>query len=201
MFTGIIHHQGIFRGYRHGKQGMILEAPPSFAVPPVGESISVNGVCLSLVGAEKGFLFFELSRETLAKTNLGSLQSGERVNLELPLTLESLLSGHLITGHIDGVGRVVRIAVRKPGWRVTLAFPRQLRPFLVPKGSIAVNGVSLTVAELGASSFEVELIPLTLQKSNLASLKPGQKVNLECDILGKYVYNWMSKTGEAWKER
>lgn len=201
MFTGIIHHQGTFLGYRQGKRGMAIEAPPSFATPPLGESICVNGVCLSLVEAEKGVLLFELSGETLAKTNLGSLRPGERVNLELPLKLESLLSGHLITGHIDGLGRVVRIIARQLGRRVTLAFPPELRPFLVPKGSIAVNGVSLTIAELRLSSFDVELISMTLQKSNLADLKPGQKVNLECDILGKYVYNWRLKKGEAWKNR
>ncbi len=194
MFTGIIHHLGTFKGYRLGKKAMAVEAPPSFAVPAVGESIAVNGVCLSLSKREKETLFFDLSQETVAKTNLGSLQVGDKVNLELPLTLESFLSGHLVTGHVDGIGRVLRITTRKPGLRVRVTFPPELRPFLVPKGSIAVNGVSLTVAELRASFFEVELIPLTLEKSNLSCLKPGQKVNLECDILGKYVYNWIRRS-------
>ncbi len=194
MFTGIIHHQGIFKGYQPEKQRLAVEAPASFAVPAIGESIAVNGVCLSLRGEEKGALLFDLSRETLAKTNLGLLRIGDKVNLELPLKLESLLSGHLITGHVDGLGRVIRITSRKPGQRVSFAFPPELRPFLVPKGSIAINGVSLTIAELRSSSFDVELIPLTLEKSNLADLKPGQKVNLECDILGKYVYNWIRRS-------
>lgn len=201
MFTGIIHHQGTYKGFRQGKQQIAVEAPASFPIPPAGESVAVDGVCLTLLRAEKTVLFFNLSRETLAKTNLGLLKVGERVNLELPLTLQSFLSGHLITGHVDGLGQVVRILPSKPGRRVTLTFPPELRPFFVPKGSIAVNGVSLTVAELRASSFDVELIPLTLEKSTLAALRPGEKVNLECDIFGKYVYNWMLKKGEATEGR
>ncbi|MBM3285313.1 MAG: riboflavin synthase [Candidatus Aminicenantes bacterium] len=193
MFTGIIHHQGVFKGYRQGKQEIAVEVPPSFAVPAAGESIAVNGVCLSLIRKEGNVLFFNLARETLSRTNLGSLRPGERLNLELPVALESLLSGHLLTGHVDGLGRVVRIKAREPGQRLAIAFPTDLRPLLVARGSIAVNGVSLTIARLSTSSFEVALIPLTLDKSNLAGLKPGQKVNLECDIFGKYVYNWIGK--------
>jgi len=193
MFTGIIHHQGIFKGYLQGRQEIAVEAPLSFVAPAIGESVAVNGVCLSLINREGNILFFNLARETLSRTNLGSLGPGDRLNLEPPLTLESLLSGHLLTGHVDGLGRVTRLKARKPGLRLAIAFPQALRPYLVLRGSIAVNGVSLTIAELRASSFEVELIPLTLDKSNLADLKPGQKVNLECDIFGKYVYNWIGK--------
>lgn len=189
MFTGIIHHQGVFKGYSQGKQGISIAAPPSFPFPASGESAAVNGVCLTLIRREKNILFFNLSQETLARTNLGNLRPGDRLNLELPLTLESLLSGHLLTGHVDGQGRVIRVIARKPGKRLAISFPAELRPYLIPKGSIAVNGVSLTVAELKVSSFEVELIPLTLEKSNLTDLKPGHLVNLECDIFGKYVYN------------
>lgn len=197
MFTGIIHHQGVFKGYSRGKKRIWVEAPPAFPIPGVGESISVNGVCLSLIATEKGGLFFDLSLETLAKTNLGLLRFGDRVNLELPLTLESLLSGHLLSGHVDALGRILKIIPREQGRRVSVAFPAEIRRFLVPKGSIAVNGVSLTIASLRASSFDVELIPLTLAESNLGSLRVGQKVNLECDILGKYVYNWIGKEAEA----
>jgi len=109
------------------------------------------------------------------------------------LTLQSLLSGHLLLGHIDGRGRVLRLTERRPGRRLTISFPPELKPYIVPKGSIAVNGVSLTVAELGAKSFDMELVPITIGKSSLADLKRGQEVNLECDILGKYVYNWVSQ--------
>lgn len=195
MFTGIIHHQGVFKRYSQGKKEISIAAPPSFPSPASGDSVAVNGVCLTLFKREKSILFFNLSQETLVRTNLGNLRPDDRLNLELPLTMQSLLSGHLLTGHIDGQGRVIRVTVRKPGKRLAISFPPELRPYLVPKGSIAVNGVSLTVAELRGSSFEVELIPVTLEKSNLAGLKPGHLVNLECDIFGKYVYNCLAFFG------
>jgi len=191
MFTGIIHHLGIFKGYGRGKQELILEAPAGFPGLPPGESVAVNGVCLSLTREEGRRLVFDLSQETLLKTHLGSLRPGDRLNLEVPLTLQSLLSGHLLTGHIDGRGRVLGLTEKKPGKRLRVGFPREIRPYLVPKGSVAVSGVSLTIAQLGPASFEVQLVPVTLGKSNLADLKRGQEVNLECDILGKYVYNWV----------
>ncbi len=193
MFTGIIQWLGAFQGYRQGRREMAVAAPASFPDLEVGESIAVNGVCLSLTRRKGNILFFDLSRETLDKTNLGSLRSGAKLNLEPPLSLQSLLGGHLITGHIDGRGRVLRVAERGPGRRLVVSFPRELRPYFVPKGSVAINGVSLTIAELGLSSFDVELIPLTVEKSNLKELRPGQEVNLECDILGKYVYNWLKQ--------
>jgi riboflavin synthase len=197
MFTGIIHQQGIFKGYRKGKRELAIETPHSFPELKIGESIAVNGVCLSLTRREGSIIYFDLSPETLSKTNLGSLRSGEKLNLEPPLTLQSMLSGHLVSGHIDATGRVLKIAARKSGRRLTISFPSRLRPYFIPQGSVAVNGVSLTIAAIGASFFEVELIPLTIEKSNLRDVRTGQEVNLECDIFGKYVYNWLirGKTG------
>jgi riboflavin synthase len=193
MFTGIIRHTGIFMEYRNGKQELVLEAPDLFDRLDIGESLAVNGVCLSLVQKEKNSLFFDLSKETLSRTNLGSLRRGDRVNLELPLTLSSPLSGHLVSGHIDSTGKVLRVQKRGTGKRITLSFPRELRPYFIPKGSVAVNGVSLTIAEIRSVSLEVELIPITMDQSNLGYLKGGETVNIECDIIGKYVYNWISK--------
>jgi riboflavin synthase len=193
MFTGIISHQGRFKAYQRGKQELAVEAPPDFSARDIGESIAVNGVCLTLAGREGDILSFDISQETLAKTNLGALKRGGRLNLELSLTLQSPLSGHLVTGHIDGKGKVLRIMERPSGRRLVLSFPPALRSYLVPKGSIAVNGVSLTIALLKRSALEVELIPLTIAKSNLKDLRRGQEVNLECDIIGKYVYNWVAK--------
>ncbi len=193
MFTGIIHHIGLFKEYRLGKQEMALEAPELFARLERGESLAVNGVCLSLVRKEKNALFFDLSKETLSRTNLGSLRRGDKLNLELSLTLSSPLSGHLVTGHVDSTGKVLSICKRDFGKRMSISFPGDLKPYFIPKGSVAVNGVSLTIAELKSSSLEVELIPITLDQSNLGHLKPGDKVNIECDIIGKYVYNWISK--------
>jgi riboflavin synthase len=191
MFNGIIHHQGLFKSYRPAKGELAVGVSSSFPALEIGESVAVDGVCLSLLRREMDTLYFNLSRETLVKTSLGSLHGKDRLNLETPLTLQTPLSGHLVTGHVDGLGRVLRVVERPSGRRVTVSFPRQLRPFFVPKGSIAVNGVSLTVAEVRSTSFDVELIPLTVAKSNLRDLKPGRAVNLECDIIGKYVYNWV----------
>jgi len=198
MFTGIITHQGLFRGCRKGRSEMIIEAPALAAKLAPGDSLAVDGVCLSLLSSDHEGLRFNLSRETLERTTLGGLKPGDRLNLELPLTLAAPLSGHLVSGHVDGVGKVLKSVSRPPGKRLTVSFPAALRPYLIPKGSVAVNGVSLTVASLGPSSFEVELIPLTLEGTNLGRLRPGTGVNLECDIIGKYVYNWLSqgrKTG------
>lgn len=193
MFTGIISHQGIFRGYRGGRAEIAVEAPGLAARIAAGGSVAVDGVCLSLAGAGGDELRFDLSRETLAKTTLGALRPGDRLNLELPLTLAAPVGGHLVSGHIDGVGKVLRVSARAPGKRLAVSFPAALRPYLVPKGSVAVGGASLTIASIGASSFEVELIPLTLSGTNLGALRAGARVNLECDMVGKYVYNWLSK--------
>ena len=193
MFTGIIAHQGRFGGYRKGRSEMIVEAPGLAAKVATGDSVAVNGVCLTLTGLERGASRFDLSKETLTRSTLGGLKPGEILNLELPLTLATPLSGHLVSGHVDAVGTVTRIVSRPPGKRLSLAFPAALRPFFVPKGSVAVDGVSLTIAALHAAALEVELIPTTLATTNLGALRPGARVNLECDMVGKYVYNWMSQ--------
>jgi riboflavin synthase len=193
MFTGIIAHQGRFRGYGRGRAELAVEAPGLAGKVTPGDSVAVNGVCLTLAGIERGACRFDLSKETLARSTLGGLKPGDILNLELPLTLASPLGGHLVSGHVDGVGTVTRIVSRPPGKRLTLSFPAALRPFFVPKGSVAVDGVSLTVAALRASSLETELIPTTLAATNLGGLRPGARVNLECDVIGKYVYNWMSE--------
>ena len=193
MFTGIISHQGRFRGYRKGRSEMSVEAPGLAGKLAAGDSVAVNGACLTLAGTDRGALRFDLSRETRARSTLGTFRPDELLNLELPLTLAAPLSGHLVSGHVDGAGTVLRASARPPGRRLTVAFPAALRPFFVPKGSVAVDGVSLTIASLGPSSFEVELIPTTLASTNLGALRPGARVNLECDLVGKYVYNWMSE--------
>ncbi len=195
MFTGIITHQGLFRGYRKGRGEIWIEIDDIGSSLRRGDSLAVNGVCLSLTAADGKTLSFNLSAETLASTNLGRLKPGDRLNLELPLTPSSLVSGHLVTGHVDGVGKVLGVRTRRPGKRLSVAYPADLRPFLVPKGSVAVNGASLTVASLGTSAVDLELIPLTLEGTNLSALRPGDTVNIECDIIGKYVYNMVLRRG------
>ena len=181
---------GTFKGYRNSKREMGIVAPSVADLLDLGESLAINGVCLSLVKKERDTLYFNLAEETLKQTTLGVLHPRERLNLELPLTLASPLSGHLVTGHVDGKGKILKIINRGDGKRLTIYLSTKLQPFFVPKGSVALNGVSLTIAALGQSSFDVELIPLTLKDTNLLDLKTGNEVNIESDIIGKYVYNW-----------
>jgi len=193
MFTGIINHRGRLKKHLTGKQEICLEALSIAEKLDIGDSLAVNGVCLSLIQKEKNLLWFHLSEETIKKTTLSSLHIGEQLNLELPLSLSQPLGGHLVTGHIDAVGSVRNIISSRQGKRFSLLFPRELKPFFIPKGSVALDGVSLTIAELHPSSFEVEVIPITLKNTNLNEWKRGKAVNIECDIIGKYVYNWTVK--------
>ncbi len=194
MFTGIITHSGRFHGYQNGRQEIGIEVLENTLDIRQGDSLAVNGVCLSLIRKKEGLLYFNLSVETLQKTTLDSLKRGDPLNLESPLTLASPVSGHLVTGHIDGTGKVKRVTPRRHGARIAVAFPPGLRPFFVPKGSVALDGVSLTLASLAPASLEVEVIPITLANTNIRHWKPGRSVNIECDIIGKYVYNWTVKS-------
>ena len=194
MFTGLVSHTGFFKEFRKNRTELWIEAPVEICSRlENGQSLAVDGVCLTLIKKEKNLLSFNLAKETLEKTTLGELRAGQPLNLELPVTPETLLGGHLVTGHVDGLGRVSEVKPRTPGLRLKIKLPEELRKFVVEKGSIAVNGVSLTVAALGPDGFEVELIPATLQQTNLGRLRPGDRVNLECDIIGKYVYNFILK--------
>lgn len=201
MFTGIISHCGIFKGSRKGKKEMVVEASSMASRIGIGESLAVNGVCLSLIKKQKNLLFFSLSQETLRSTTLGSLRPGAKLNIELPLTLSTPLGGHLVTGHIDSRGKVTQSERTKTGLRLTISFPPGIRKYFIPKGSVALDGVSLTIAHLHPSSFVVELIPITLEKSNLGELKRGDRINIECDMIGKYVYNWLSEEQKDTKMR
>jgi len=195
MFTGLISHRGHFREYRQSRSELVIEVPEELSCRlEKGQSLAVDGVCLTVTSGHSRLLTFNLSRETLQKTTLGQLRPGQELNLELPVTADSLLGGHLVTGHVDGIGRVLEVKPRRPGRRLKIRLDRELRKFVVEKGSIAVNGVSLTVAAVAAGYFEVELIPATLEETNLGRLQPGARVNLECDIIGKYVYNFMSRS-------
>jgi riboflavin synthase len=193
MFTGIIQAQGRLSGHRKGRQQLVLEAEGLAPRVEPGGSVALDGVCLTLVERQAGLLVFDLSRETRDRTTLGDLRAGALLNLELPLTLASPLGGHLVSGHVDYKGRVLRVAPRPPGRRLSVSLPAEWRPFVVAKGSVAVNGVSLTVAAMASSAFEAELIPATLAATNLDRLRPGVEVNVECDMIGKYVYNFLNR--------
>ncbi len=194
MFTGIIQEVGKLKAISTYPEAKIsVHSQKLFSIVETGESISVNGICLSLVKKEKNLLFFDLSQETLKKTNLSSLKPESPINLERSLTLSSPLGGHLILGHVDGISKILSIKNMGSSKRVKFSLPQELKKFAVKKGSIAVNGISLTIAEIGSNFFEVELIPITLENTNLKYLKIGDLVNLEMDIIGKYVEKFLKE--------
>ncbi len=194
MFTGIIQEVGRLKAISTYPEAKIsVHSQKLFSMVEIGESISVNGVCLSLVKKEKNLLFFHLSQETLKKTNLSSLKPESHVNRSRSLTLSSPLGGHLILGHVDGISKILSIKNMGSSKRVKFSLPQELKKFAVKKGSIAVNGISLTIAEIGNNFFEVELIPITLENTNLKYIKIGDLVNLEMDIIGKYVEKFMKE--------
>ena len=191
MFTGIISHSGEFISLNRGDVPLlIVKIDFKDRDIQIGDSIAVNGACLTAVAIKGREYHFNLSQETLQLSNFGDINGGDKMNIELPLTMHDFLSGHLVSGHLDGVARVKRIK-KNPG-STTFSFlyqNREWKKFLVPKGSVAVNGISLTLTEVTASAFSVEVIPHTLAETNLNSLKNGTRVNIELDLIGKYLYN------------
>jgi riboflavin synthase len=185
MFTGIVEERGRVRSLEGGR--LVVDCRTVGDDTAVGESVAVNGVCLTVVGAAPGELLFDLAPETLSRTTLSRLRPGDPVNLERPLTLATRLGGHLVQGHVDGVGTVRTIAGNGQGARLRIALPERLRPYVVEKGSVAVDGVSLTVAAADEEAFEVALVPHTLEVTTLGDRRPGDEVNLETDVLAKYV--------------
>ncbi len=192
VFTGIVQAVGRVDALTPTPAGLRIGIDPlGWAYRPgPGESIAVNGVCLTCHARpdQLPMLVFDAVPETLTRTTLGSLAPGSAVNLEHSLRADSLLGGHLVQGHVDGLGRVERV-VREPEWRVRVRTPESLTPLGVPKGSIAVDGVSLTIAsaEPGRAVFEVALIPVTLERTTLGRLVEGSHVNLETDIIARTV--------------
>jgi riboflavin synthase len=191
MFTGIVEALGRVRTVETGSGGgrrlaVVVPDEPGWRLT-LGESVAVSGVCLTVVSAAPGRLAFDLAEETLRVTTLGTLRSGDPVNLERPLRLDGRLGGHLVLGHVDGVGRVTQVRPEGDGARVDVEVPARLRPLLIPKGSVTVDGVSLTVAALEDDVFAVALIPYTLAATTLGQRRAGDPVNLEMDVIGKYV--------------
>jgi riboflavin synthase len=189
MFTGIVEELGsVDRLVDLGDAARItLRGPLVTADAAGGDSIAVNGVCLTVVDVEDGAFTADVMRETLDRSALGRLAVGDPVNLERAATLATRLGGHIVQGHVDGVGE---IRSRRPGeqWEVvTVSLPAGLARYVVEKGSVAVDGVSLTVARIGADEFDVSLIPTTLKATTLGSKGVGEPVNLEVDVIAKYV--------------
>jgi len=190
MFTGIISGIGKFISLnKSGDPVLILETDFSREVSD-GDSVAVNGSCLTVIGFNRGEYMFNVSEETLKRTNFLDQTKGDILNIELPLTLNDLVSGHLVSGHIDSVARVKSISRRKGSIRFDFSFTdSKWRKFIIEKGSIAVNGISLTVNDIRSSTFSVEVLPFTFEKTNLATLFVGKRANIELDLIGKYLYN------------
>jgi riboflavin synthase len=189
MFTGIIREVGVVHGLRSSSGASALEVRAPRSCPKLvrGGSLAVDGVCLTVTALAGERFTGDVVPETLSRTTLGERRPGDRVNLELPLVLDQPLDGHLVQGHVDGVGTVRSVRAEGSQRTVTIALPDELRRFVAEKGSIAINGVSLTVAATAADQFAVALIPTTLAESNLEDLQPGSRVNLEVDLMARYL--------------
>jgi riboflavin synthase len=186
MFTGIVEELGSVRWTDGGRLEIACDAVTDDG--ELGDSVAVNGVCLTVVDRTEGGLAFDLSEETITRSSLGSVSVGSPVNLERPISLAARLGGHLVQGHVDGLGRVVGIDLDDVGGaRMRIDVPAELRRYTVEKGSITVDGVSLTVAALHDDGITIALIPHTLEVTTLGTVAPGDPVNLEVDVLAKYV--------------
>ena len=193
MFTGLVEEKGTLvnkiktgDGYR-----LVLTADKVFDDLEIGSSISVNGVCLTVVELKEKTFSVDTIEETLKKTNLGQLNKNDKVNLERPLKAEARLGGHFVLGHVDTTGVVDSVKELSNSHFMTISFPENFRKYLIYVGSVAIDGVSMTVAEVSQTTFSIGIIPHTWSETVFSSKKPGDTVNLEFDVLGKYVENIM----------
>lgn len=193
MFTGLVEKMGAVQSLN--KQGagseLVIASPDIASGVVLGESVAINGVCLTVVAQDAETMRFQVGPETLRCTNLGELQPGHRVNLERALALGDRLGGHIVQGHVDGVGSVVS-RQRQGEWEIVwFRCPRELAQQMVPKGSVTVDGVSLTVVDVAAEGFSVALIPHTLEQTTLGFKQVSASVNLETDLFGKYIWKYL----------
>ncbi len=189
MFTGIVVERGSVRRSRTrgGVLDLEIDAVGVARALDVGDSVAVSGACLTATATSRRRFSAEVVPETVARTTLGDLQRGDRVNLELPLRMTDRLGGHLVQGHVDGVARAARVEVEDDVRRVWFSAGDDVLRYLVHKGSVALDGVSLTVVEVGRETFQVALIPHTLRATTLGDISSGARVNVEVDIIAKYV--------------
>ncbi|MBY0495365.1 MAG: riboflavin synthase [Cyanobacteria bacterium] len=188
MFTGIVEAVGTLDEVKGTGGGFRVRIhTPLAAEMNVGDSLSVNGVCLTVILIDGEHVLADVGPETARVTTFGALQRGQEVNLERPMRADGRLDGHFVLGHVDGVGVIEEIRAEGESHWLTIGFPPALAPFFIRKGSIALDGISLTVAGLGERQFDVMVIPFTWGNTTLKGLKKGDKVNLECDMIGKYV--------------
>jgi riboflavin synthase len=193
MFTGIIEYLGKVTKFTH-KEGLRIGISINITRDTkIGESVAVNGVCLTVVEKRDDEFTFDVVEETLKRTNLGKLKVGDLVNIELPVSAEGLLGGHIVQGHIDGIGKITGLGKIGKGTIMDIKLPEELINLMVEKGSVAVDGISLTIASIKDNTISIALIPHTLEKTTLGKKKIGDTVNIEADIIAKYVKNFVSK--------
>lgn len=196
MFTGIVQGLGRILSADPAAEGVRFVIEPLFAFEnlDVGESIAIDGVCLTAEpGSTEARLGFFLSSETLSRTTLHGLRRGDSVNMERSLAAGDRLGGHFVLGHVDAVGKIARLDREGEGWTLEVAYPENLRPYLAPKGSVSVDGISLTTVDVSGSSFTVALIPHTYEVTSLKNKKAGSPVNLEVDAIARYVVSFLSQ--------
>jgi riboflavin synthase len=203
MFTGIVEHVGTVESLSLQSDGgrVMIHAPSLAASLAVANSIAVNGCCLTVVSLENERFSADLSGETVRRTSFGSsgggLTTGSRVNLEQPLTAGKELGGHFVLGHVDGVGRVTHLQPEGENWWFGVQVPEEFARYIIPKGSITIDGISLTIASWHDRIAEIAVIPYTYAHTNLRDRRPGDPVNLEGDVLGKYVERYLEARGTA----
>jgi riboflavin synthase len=192
MFTGIVESVGTLAEVKETGSGyrVRIDTPLSSQLK-LGDSLAVNGVCLTVILIDAGHVLADIGPETARVTTLGELQRGQKVNLERPLRVDGRVDGHFVLGHVDGVGTIEAVRPEAGSYWLTVGFPTAMAPYFIRKGSIAVDGISLTVAGLGQRQFDVQIVPYTWANTTLKLLKVGDKVNLECDMIGKYVIRGM----------
>jgi riboflavin synthase len=189
MFSGIVAEVGTVKAVEGGREAgaLTIEASPAFSDVVIGESIAVNGVCLTVVHRQGHTFAVDVSPETLRATDLGELRPGDGVNLERSLRLNERIGGHLVSGHVDGVGTIIDKRSEANALHYDVQVPKDLMRYVVPKGSIAVDGISLTVVACRPNGFQVTIIPHTAAVTTIGHKGIGATVNLECDMIGKYV--------------
>ncbi len=196
MFTGIVQALGTIQSAADTGAGRrLVVALAELAAAPIarGDSVCISGVCLTAVKCAAGVAHFDVITETLKRSTLGGKKPQDRVNLELSLRGDSFVGGHFVQGHVDAVARVVAVREDARDWRVTFGVPAECMVYLIPKGSVAVDGVSMTIAEVGEGTFTLAVIPTTLEKTTLAKLRVGDQVNVETDILARTVVHYLQQ--------
>jgi riboflavin synthase len=203
MFTGLIQGIGKVKEISRIQEDMRLTIAPLFDMSDcqIGESISVDGACFTVTGIKEKSFTMDVSGETLSRTTIGQLKPGDEVNLERALRLSDRLGGHLVSGHVDGMGKILKKELKQRSWLLRIGIPEELTRYTVEKGSVAVDGVSLTINRCQETYFEVNIIPQTAQETTILRKKVGDAVNIETDLIGKYVEKFFAKDGLSQEEK